>query len=257
MALPQAALSGNMLLRTLLPYDRDGRVTRSSRRRNFSALTTVLSGEERAPEVLFPIDGVFSLILANSDGSSVDVGSIGSEGAAGLRWLYSDAPMPDLTIRCTIAGSAFAIPYKLFESFVLGSERVRRIVDRYYRARNDAMLQLCACSATHPILQRAARLILDLSRSADRADLAITHETLAAMLGTRRASITVALSALTAAGALSTMRASLVVGDRSILERNACSCHAAIARIYAHAVSNVVPDAAAATLAYDRVLRYG
>jgi CRP-like cAMP-binding protein len=132
-----------------------------------------------------------------------------------------------------VASTALAAPYPLVEHLVRSSERARRVIDRFFRARFDATLQLSACGASHPILQRAARLILELTRSSGRDELGITHETLAAMLGTRRASITVALAALTTAGALATMRASLVVRDRAALERHACSCYTAIANIYA------------------------
>jgi hypothetical protein len=59
-------------------------------------------------------------------------------------------------------------------------------------------------------------------------DLAITHEALARVLGTRRASITIVLGELQRAGAVRNVRGTITIVNRLVLEKNACECYETI-----------------------------
>jgi hypothetical protein len=55
--------------------------------------------------------------------------------------------------------------------------------------------------------------------------LPLTQEFLAQMLGTRRASVTVAAGALQSAGLIRGSRGSVAILNRKQLEKSACSCY--------------------------------
>ena len=64
--------------------------------------------------------------------------------------------------------------------------------------------------------------------SADRVgtdELPLTHELLAQMLGTRRASVTVAAGILQRAGLIAHTRGDVRIVDRPSLEKAACECY--------------------------------
>ena len=61
----------------------------------------------------------------------------------------------------------------------------------------------------------------------------ISHELLGHMLGTRRASVTLAMGTLQAAGLLTYRRGQVTILDRAGLEGAACECYAVIRRAYA------------------------
>ena len=86
--------------------------------------------------------------------------------------------------------------------------------------------QIAACNRLHEVNERLARWLL---MSADRVGsnwLPLTQELLAQMLGTRRASVTVAAGILEKAGLISHSRGEVKIIDRRKLEEAACECYA-------------------------------
>jgi len=89
-------------------------------------------------------------------------------------------------------------------------------------------IQFAACNRLHEVDERLARW---LSMSQDRLGgdiVPLTQEFLAHMLGTRRASVTVAAGILQKAGLITYTRGSVTVHDRSQPEDAACECYSAI-----------------------------
>ena len=60
-------------------------------------------------------------------------------------------------------------------------------------------------------------------------ELAITHDAVGRILGTRRASITIVAGAFQRAGAIRYSRGGVTILDRSILEKTVCECYETIA----------------------------
>ncbi len=85
--------------------------------------------------------------------------------------------------------------------------------------------QLAACNRLHEVVERLARWLL---MSQDRIGgkvLPLTQEFLSQMLGTRRASVTVAASRLQNVGMILYSRGSVTIVNRQKLEKAACSCY--------------------------------
>ena len=84
-----------------------------------------------------------------------------------------------------------------------------------------------ACHAHHTIEQRLARWLSSARDRLEEADILVTHDQLARMLGVRRAGITVALHVLEGEGLLRSTRGRVAVRDEVRLRAAACGCYAA------------------------------
>jgi CRP-like cAMP-binding protein len=90
--------------------------------------------------------------------------------------------------------------------------------------------QVAACNRLHSVEERLARWLL---MSQDRVGgevVPLTQEFLSHMLGTRRASVTVAAGVLQKAGLIKYARGSVTIANRSALEDAACECYAILTR---------------------------
>jgi CRP-like cAMP-binding protein len=87
---------------------------------------------------------------------------------------------------------------------------------------------VAACNRLHEVDARLARWLL-MSQDRLGGDIVpLTQEFLAHMLGTRRASVTVAAGILQKAGLITYNRGSVRIDDRRGLENAACECYASI-----------------------------
>jgi CRP-like cAMP-binding protein len=90
--------------------------------------------------------------------------------------------------------------------------------------------QVVACNALHEIHQRLARWLL---MSQDRVGgdvIRLTQQSLAYMLATRRASVTLAAGILQKAGLINYKRGSIKIENRKGLEEASCECYSALIR---------------------------
>lgn len=85
-----------------------------------------------------------------------------------------------------------------------------------------------ATNANGKIEERLARWLLMVHDRVKGSELPITHETIAALLATRRESITVAINKLEAAGAVSTSLGRIRIEDRNTLREAASGLYARI-----------------------------
>ena len=90
--------------------------------------------------------------------------------------------------------------------------------------------QLAACNRLHAVEQRLARWLLLCSDRLGTKSLPLTQELLSQMLGTRRASVTIAAGILQKAGFIAQNRGSVTITDREKLEQVSCECYAMMLR---------------------------
>src|SRR5471030_1759113 len=79
--------------------------------------------------VYFPIDGVASLVLTTSDGSSAEVGTIGSEGLVGLPVCLGDRDAPS-SVYVQVPGTALQIDARIFRDELARSPALNLIMLR-------------------------------------------------------------------------------------------------------------------------------
>ena len=179
---------------------------------------------DQTTTLLFPLSGMVSLTVPMPERANVEVALVGVEGVVGVNRLLGEAP--DLQAMSQVEGDAVSTPVASIGSDL--KEALRRAVDSYATGLMIELAQTAACNRLHTVEERTARWLLHASDRARTADLNLTHEFLAMMLGVRRAGVTVVVSAFETAGLISAKRRRISLADRSGLEEYACSCYGVI-----------------------------
>lgn len=177
-------------------------------------------------DVWFPLHGVVSLLALLEGGSCVEVANVGSEGIVGVPL----APQGSLGVRAVveIAGAALRMPAPALVAEVDRAGRLATLVRRYAQALFSQVAQGAACNRLHSNEERLARWLLMGDDRADGDGFSVTHEVLAQMLGSRRATVTHSAGLLQEAGLVAYRRGRVTILDRTGLEGAACECYATV-----------------------------
>jgi CRP-like cAMP-binding protein len=176
--------------------------------------------------VYFPERGLISVVAMMDDGDSIEVGTIGPEGMSGLP-LLSDGTTPYRHL-VQIEGRAMRMSAERVHEETQFDTPLRRLLLRYQTAFLTQVMQSVACNGLHNVQERCARWLLRCLDRAETADVMVTHEFLAQMLGVRRASISDVLRPLQNNGLIRSRRGVVSVLDRKGLEGQACECYEVI-----------------------------
>lgn len=177
----------------------------------------------------FMNSGLASVLIVLADGKSVEVGLAGSEGFVGVPLVAGFKSSPTRVI-VQIGGSAFRISAKDLEPFLRECPVLERSLQQHSQEMSLQSTQVAACNRLHDVSQRLARWLL-MSQDRVGGDIVkLTQEFLAHMLGTRRASVTVAAGVLQKAGLIGYSRGDVKIENRTGLEAATCECYASITR---------------------------
>jgi CRP-like cAMP-binding protein len=230
-ALTAQTLEGNRLLALLSP---------DTRRQMLAALKPisldmgrVLYEPDRViTHVYFPLTAVTSVLSQMTDGTTVEVATVGREGMVGLPIFLGDETTFLRTI-AQIPGTALSMGRDDFLNLVEDrTSGLRRILLRYTQALFGQLAQQSACNRSHDMEERCARWILMTQDRVGHDEFPLTQEFLAFMLGARRASVTLAAGILARAGLIQYTRGKIQVLDRGRLEEASCECYGIIQREY-------------------------
>jgi CRP-like cAMP-binding protein len=187
--------------------------------------TPLLDGH--AENAYFLEEGLASVVLVLTDGSSVEVGVIGIDGVVGIPILLGADTMPGETF-IQVAGSGYRIEAsRLKEEFERGGQ-LRSILQKYTLASLVQSAQNAACNRLHTISERLARWILTCHDRIQADRISITHESLGQMLGAPRTTVTLAAGMLQAAGLIDYSRGHVTIKNREGLEHVVCECYATV-----------------------------
>jgi CRP-like cAMP-binding protein len=188
----------------------------------------------------FPLNGVISTIAAMRDGSSVEVGIVGKDGATDVATVLGD----DISTHrgfVQLAGSALRLSAGVLREELRRDGPLRSVLLRYTRFTLAQATQSAACNRLHSLEQRCARWLLSMRDRVEADTFRITHEFLAYMLGVRRAGVTIAARNLQAAGRVRYARGQLTILDGDGLEADACECHGVLKNEFARLVGGGEP----------------
>ena len=174
-------------------------------------------------------DGMASVLTVQPDGKSVEVALIGKEGFVGLPVIFGFK-----TSGLRVVTQADATAYRVEAQFLLGilpeSRELEKQLQRFSMMLAMQSTQLAACNRLHDVVARLARWLLMSQDRIGGTALPLTQDFLAQMLGTRRASVTVAAGVLQKDSAIEYSRGSVRILDRPKLETTACDCYEVIER---------------------------
>jgi CRP-like cAMP-binding protein len=169
-----------------------------------------------------------SLGVELADGRTIEVASIGQEGAVGGIVSCGHAPA-FAHAEVMVPGPALRVPMKLLEDAKMSSGHIRNLFCRFSDYLLAQVMQSVACNAFHPIEARAARWLLTAQdRAGSRIEL--TQEAFAGLLGAQRTTVNAVARVLQDEGLISTRRGVIQVMDRVGLKRRSCECYAAVER---------------------------
>lgn len=184
---------------------------------------------------LFPFgETMVSLMVELSDERTIEVASIGGEGAVGGIVSCGHAPaFAHASVR--IRGAALRVPLDALEDAKKRSLFLGDLFCRYSDYLLAQVMQSVACNSFHSIQQRAARWLLTAQdRGGDRIEL--TQEAFAALLGVQRTTVNAVVGNLQEEGLVAVRRGAITVIDRPRLKSRACECYSVLEHHFASVI---------------------
>lgn len=168
--------------------------------------------------------GMASMTATFKDGSQVEVGMFGYESVIGLPALMGTRKSMN-RIYMQIAGRGnFCSVEAAKKEFALGGA-FQCLCLRYVQAQLDQSVQTSGCNAKHKATSRLARWLLLCSDRAHSETFRMSHDLLADMLGSTRATVTISAGTLKRKGLIQYSRGTIRILNRDGLIDRACECY--------------------------------
>jgi CRP-like cAMP-binding protein len=161
--------------------------------------------------------GLASVVVSARGAQSLEVGVIGKEGMTGLAALLG-ADRSHHEVFMQMAGRARRISVSKLRWAMKQSPTLQDTLLLYAHTLVLQMTYTTLASGRYQLEERLARWLLMALDRAQGPSVYLTHDSLAVMLGTRRAGVTVALNELQKRGLIKLTRGEITVIDRGALE---------------------------------------
>lgn len=172
----------------------------------------------------FPKGGMICLLSTTEDGRTIEVGTIGNEGMAGIPIVLRSGAAP-YQVMVQLAGNALRISGNaLREEFNRGG-KLQDLLLRYTHALLIQVAQSASCNSFHTVKERLCRWLLVSHDRVQTDTIHLTQEFLSHMLGVQRTSVTQIASALQKEGLIRHSRGRITILDRRGLEVASCECY--------------------------------
>jgi len=186
-----------------------------------------------------PIDYVYlvnsgsaSALTIMTDGSAIEVATVGNEGVVGLAaFLGGETSANEVIVQ--VAGDGLRMTIDMLKKETESNSPLRRVLLNYHNAFLTQISYSVACNGLHAVQQRCCRWLL-MTRDRVESDVVpLTHEFLAIMLGVRRPTVTEVLHPLQERGLIRSRRGTITIVDRAGLEAMSCECYQSVKDEYA------------------------
>jgi CRP-like cAMP-binding protein len=174
----------------------------------------------------FVESGMVSLMKSMQNGAAVEISTTGPEGIAPPEAIF-DLDRAVFESIVLIPGKALRIRREELSKRLANDRELWHVMRGYAGVALNQLAQTAACNILHSVEERCCRWLLTAHDTARARTFSLTHEFLGAMLGVRRASVSVAAQALQRAGVIQYCHGQMTILDRAALERAACECYAA------------------------------
>jgi CRP-like cAMP-binding protein len=177
---------------------------------------------QRIERVYFPHSGIISCVVQLIGGDAIQTGMIGNDGAFGAGQALDDRVSLNRVV-VQVAGMASVISsdgiLKVADEF----PAFRRLLMKYEEFFVSQVQQTAACNAVHNVQARICKWLLRMHELVG-ADLPLTQEFMAQMMGVRRTSVTGVAGELQKAGMISYNRGRVRIVDLERVRQCACEC---------------------------------
>lgn len=190
-----------------------------------AAGTTLYEAGTLLRHVYFPTTAIVSLTSTMQSGATAEVAVVGHEGIVGVcAYMGQGASLSSAVVQG--AGHAWRMPAAAIRQAAQQSPPLMQALLGYTQALFAQMAQTSACCRHHSLDQQLCRWLLLHLDHLPGAQMAVTQERIAHMLGVRREGVTMAALRLQKAGIIRYGRGRIEVLDRSGLEARSCECYA-------------------------------
>ncbi len=167
--------------------------------------------------VYFPTQGIVSVVAKSADGQQIEAGVIGREGMTGAAIVMSNHRSPNEAV-VQVTGEAERISADDLRTVLAQSEQMRQLAQRFVQVFMTQVAQTALANGRAKIEERLARWLLMAQDRLDDANLQLTHEFIALMLGVRRPGVTDAINDLEGKGLIRSARGLVRIIDRDGLK---------------------------------------
>ncbi len=178
---------------------------------------------QRIDTVYFPHSGIISCVVELAGGGAIETGMIGRDGVFGASQALDDKVSLN-HVALQVASRMSVVPSNRFRQLVDQLPPLRMLVLNYEHFLFAQVQQTAACNAVHDIQARACKWLLRMHELVG-AQLPLTQEFLAQMMGVRRTSVTAVAGALQDAGMITYRRGNIQIVSIERLRQSACECH--------------------------------
>ncbi|TFV73194.1 Crp/Fnr family transcriptional regulator [Bradyrhizobium frederickii] len=165
-----------------------------------------------------------SFAVPVEDDREVESLLVGREGAVGVA-AGRNASLAYSRIVVKLGGPLVRLPLRALEQAQQRSAALEEAFSRYADCQFAQLLQNAACNAAHSIEQRAAKWIISTQERIGQAEIPLTHEQLAGMLGVSRSYASRVIQMFKARRILATRRGAILILDAAALAARACCCN--------------------------------
>ncbi len=220
--------NGNRLI-AALPEEEYARLAPHLSRVRFEAQQVLYELDQVVEYLYFPETALVSLLNVLSDGTTVEVGVVGTEGLVGI-WPLLGGELATTQALVQIGGQALRVRADLLKEEFRRGGLLQTLLLRYTRTLMMQIAQTAACNSLHNVDQRLARWLVMAKLRVESDKLPLKQEFIAHMLGTRRAGISEAASLLQDAGLIRYSRGHIMILDFKGLEDASCECYQIVRR---------------------------
>lgn len=179
-------------------------------------------------EVVFPVSGMVSVVVALKEGELVEAAMIGHHGVVGGSAAFG-ATDHIYTSFCQLPGRAYRFPAVILADVVREDDTLRSMIFAHEQFMQFQAQQTAACNAKHHVMQRLSTWLLRAKDVAGSNEMSLTQEFLAQMLGVQRASVSGFAAQLQDMEFIRYRRGRLSIVDEAGLAGQACECHERLA----------------------------
>lgn len=184
----------------------------------------VYRAREPITDVYFPTTCILSWTNSTEMGEVVEVGITGDEGIAGVTLLLDENRAP-WQIEVQIAGKALKLSTENFVNALHRLAVLRQRVAAFTYLKMAQLSQFGLCNRFHSAEERLCRWLLLMQDKNKTAEILLTRETLAQMIGAGRPTVSLVTGTLQAAGLIHTSRGKITILNREGMEEAACECY--------------------------------
>lgn len=184
---------------------------------------TLWGSEQKGSYLYFPTTSLISLNYESDTGSSVAIATIGRNGIVGTNLVLGNIRTPDKAV-VQYRGSAYRMRTEVVENELAECGEFHTLLVTYSQALLTIISQNAICNRLHRIDQQLCRLLLDLSDNLQVDSFELTHDSIAAVLGVRRESVSLAAGQLQKRKILKVTRGKIRILDEAALSSASCEC---------------------------------